>query len=384
MSSRARLNFVEYIKAWYLGILLIGASIVFSGPEALSAKEIGSLASSHAASYLGAAIPTKAQGYPYTGAQPASEAAAKPVTFVSGQPAIAAGLPTAANTKFSAPGIVLANLPPVSGASWEQSHASAQLPQNINQAIGKTNAAKQVEANRIAGDTSPAGPPSIALLARALNFSPDVIFQWVHNNVEPYPIFGAQKGSVGAVLDNQGTTYDQAMLMVDLLRASGYTASFTTGVIKVTAAQLNAWYGVDTSNACAVLTLLGRGQIPVYAVNATVGGTCPGNVGALVDISVGHVWVKTVLNGTTYYFDPSFKTHTFKTGIDLGNSSITGYNAATYLSSAKSGATITSNYVQNINASFEFVVGGFGGSRAGVSLAQRTLAARSPSKMSHG
>jgi alkane 1-monooxygenase len=35
-------------------------------------------------------------------------------------------------------------------------------------------------------------------------------------------------------------------------------------------------------------------------------------------------------------------------------------------------------------ASFEFGVGGFGGSRAGVSPAQRTLEARSPSKMSHG
>ncbi len=34
-------------------------------------------------------------------------------------------------------------------------------------------------------------------------------------------------------------------------------------------------------------------------------------------------------------------------------------------------------------ASFEFGVGGFGGSRAGVSPAQRTLEARSPSKMSH-
>lgn len=38
----------------------------------------------------------------------------------------------------------------------------------------------------------------------------------------------------------------------------------------------------------------------------------------------------------------------------------------------------------DISASFEFGVGGFGGSRAGVSPAQRTLEARSPSKMIHG
>jgi hypothetical protein len=37
-----------------------------------------------------------------------------------------------------------------------------------------------------------------------------------------------------------------------------------------------------------------------------------------------------------------------------------------------------------LKASFEFGVGGFGGSRAGVSPAQRTLEARSPSKMIHG
>ncbi|MCM3513616.1 transglutaminase-like domain-containing protein, partial [Carnobacterium inhibens] len=94
------------------------------------------------------------------------------------------------------------------------------------------------------------GPASIAELARALNYNPDVIYQYVRNNVEVYPVYGTQKGSFGAVLDNQGTVYDQAMLMVDLLRASGYTASFTTGVIKYTAAQFNTLYGVDTSNVC--------------------------------------------------------------------------------------------------------------------------------------
>ncbi|WP_181155272.1 hypothetical protein [Burkholderia multivorans] len=139
------------------------------------------------------------------------------------------------------------------------------------------------------------------------------------------------------------------MLMVDLLRASGYTASFTTGVIKYTAAQLNSLYGVDTSNACAVLNLLGKGGIPVYAATAVNAGQCPGNTSALVDVSVGHIWVKTVIDGTSYYFDPSFKTHSFKTGIDLASASTTGYSASAYLSSATSGATINANYVQNLN-----------------------------------
>ncbi|WP_438451990.1 hypothetical protein, partial [Listeria monocytogenes] len=95
------------------------------------------------------------------------------------------------------------------------------------------------------------------------NYNPDVIYQYVRNNVEVYPVYGTQKGSFGAVLDNQGTVYDQAMLMVDLLRASGYTASFTTGVIKYTAAQFNTLYGVDTSNVCGILKLLGDGGFPI-------------------------------------------------------------------------------------------------------------------------
>ena len=335
-----------------LGVIALLADTGFASTNPSTAKEVERLAGTRAASYVGVAVPAKTGGASSVGVAPAGATVGRPITFVSGQPAVPSNFPQApSGGRYAAPGTVFANFPPISGEAWEKMHASAKLPLNINQGGGKSSPAQRLQTTRIAGDTSPEGPPSIAVLARALGFSPDVIFQWVRNNVEFYPIFGAQKGSVGAILDNQGTAYDQAMLMVDLLRTSGYTASFTTGVIKVTAAQLGSWYGVDTSDACGVLALLGKGQIPVYAGHATIGGNCPGNIGALVDVSVGHVWVKVVLNGTTYYFDPSFKTHTFKTGIDLGNASITGYNATTYLNSAESGATITGNYVQNINRS---------------------------------
>ncbi|MFM0642220.1 DUF6531 domain-containing protein [Paraburkholderia metrosideri] len=350
MSIPTRSHARTAIKLLCLGVIVVLAETGFASTNPSTAREVELLVGTRAASYVGAPPPTKAAGTSSVGVAPAGATAGKAITFVSGQPAVPSNFPQApAGGSYAAPGTVFANFPPISGEAWEKLHASAKLPLNINQGIGKSNATRRLQTTRIAGDTGPEGPPSIAVLARALGFNPDVIFQWVRNNVEFYPIFGAQKGSVGAILDNQGTAYDQAMLMVDLLRASGYTASFTTGVIKVTAAQLSSWYGIDTSDACGVLALIGKGEIPVYAGHATIGGDCPGNIGALVDISVGHVWVKTVLNGTTYYFDPSFKTHTFKTGIDLGNASITGYNATTYLNSAESGATITGNSVQNLN-----------------------------------
>ncbi|WP_332307381.1 transglutaminase domain-containing protein, partial [Variovorax sp. WDL1] len=153
----------------------------------------------------------------------------------------------------------------------------------------------------------------------------------------------------GAVLDNQATAHDQATLMVELLRASGLEANYVRGIARLSAAQLAEWWGVSTANACGVLSLLGQAQIPVYAINATTAGSCPGTVAALTDVSIEHVWVKTRINGSWYVFDPSYKPHTFKSGIDLASASTTGYDAATYLSSAQSGATVTADYVQNLN-----------------------------------
>jgi hypothetical protein len=72
-------------------------------------------------------------------------------------------------------------------------------------------------------------------------------------------------------------------------------------------------------------------------------------VAALTDVSIEHVWVKTRINGSWYVFDPSYKPHTFKSGIDLASATTTGYDAATHLSSAQSGATVTADYVQNLN-----------------------------------
>ncbi|NDZ16522.1 hypothetical protein C7T35_04620 [Variovorax sp. WS11] len=173
------------------------------------------------------------------------------------------------------------------------------------------------------------------------------MYQYVRNNIEYYPVFGSQKGALGSVLDNQATAHDQATLMVELLRASGFEANYVRGIAKLSAAQLAEWWGVSTANACGVLSLLGQAQIPVYEINATSAGSCPGTVAALTDVSFEHVWVKVRINGSWYAFDPSYKPHTFKTGIDLASAA--GYNAANHLASAQSGATVTGDYVQNIN-----------------------------------
>lgn len=215
---------------------------------------------------LGKAIAPPASAKQYAGKVPPASGAGGPVTFVSGKLVLGylpQNLPATGLGKQAGPGpgTSSANLPPVSGQDSERARASRVFPANLNRgaysatktvvptygattANGSPTTTTPMAAVRVGGDASPQGPASVAELARALSYDPDLIYQYVRNNIEFYPIFGVQKGSLGAVLDNQGTAYDQAMLMVDLLRASGYTATFVTGVIKVTAAQMNQWYDI--------------------------------------------------------------------------------------------------------------------------------------------
>ncbi|WP_239142619.1 RHS repeat-associated core domain-containing protein [Variovorax sp. WS11] len=147
------------------------------------------------------------------------------------------------------------------------------------------------------------------------------------------------------------------------------------GIAKLSAAQLGEWWGVSTANACGVLSLLGQAQIPVYEINATSAGSCPGTVAALTDVSFEHVWVKVKINGSWYAFDPSYKPHTFKSGIDLASAATTGYDAASYLSSAQSGATVTADYVQNIHrANIRSKLAGYATTLAGYLRANKPAA----------
>jgi len=254
-----------------------------------------------------------------------------------------------------APGIRRVILAPVTPEQSERAIHAVPVPANLNPGVkpesrlpaARGTSAPTVQAKRIAGDAAPAAPASIAELARALRNDVDLIYEHVRNNIEYVPLWGIKKGAFGAILDNQGTAFDQAALMVELLRESGYTASYVKGRINLTAAQVTEWLGIDTTNICAVGSLLSNGRIPVAALYASAAGSCPSAPPPLASVSVEHVWVKVDIGGNYYYFDPSYKPHTLKTGINLV--AATGYNAASYLSAATAGATSTADYVQNFN-----------------------------------
>ncbi len=67
----------------------------------------------------------------------------------------------------------------------------------------------------------------------------------------------------------------------------------------------------------------------------------------MTDVSIEHLWVKVNIGGTWYQFDPSYKPHVVKFGVDLGVAA--GYSAASFLSTANSGATVTPDQVRGLN-----------------------------------
>lgn len=182
------------------------------------------------------------------------------------------------------------------------------------------------------------GPDSIAELARALRNDPQLIYEFVANNIEFLPTYGLQKGGLGALIDGYGNAFDQSDLMVQLLTEAGFTARYVSGEIRLFEADWMSWLGTN-NDVWAAVNLLANGGIPCTPTWDTMN--------FLWYIDVSHVWVKVTIGGTDYYFDPALKSYTNTAGIDLATA--TGFNETTFLSDAASGATLTSDYAEDWN-----------------------------------
>jgi RHS repeat-associated protein len=189
--------------------------------------------------------------------------------------------------------------------------------------------------------TPPAGPAAeIVELARALNNDPDLIYQFVHDNIEFSPLYGALKGPVGTLLDGRGNAFDQASLMVVLLNQASLSNSaisnvlFEFGQLSLTNAQLTSWLGVD-GDPNSIGGILAQGNIP---------GTVDPSGNATL---IGHVWVKVSINGVPYVFDPAFKAHNWTSGIAGNLAGIMGYSRAQFFADAN--PNVTSTAIQGVN-----------------------------------
>ena len=186
-------------------------------------------------------------------------------------------------------------------------------------------------------------PAPLVTLVSALKCDPDLIFEYVYNNIEFEPLYGSNKGPLGALLDGRGDDADQVMLLITLFNIAGYTQ---TGYINLLASvngpDMANWLGVK-NDANAIQNVLIAGGIPFTAAVANSDGT-------LASIKILHFWAALQLSGTWYVFDPSFKRHTILTGLSSSAlASALGYNRAQFLADA--GGTIDGISISNINRS---------------------------------
>ena len=212
-------------------------------------------------------------------------------------------------------------------------------------AVAPATAWAALEGSSLPTITDPSLPvsPEITALVRALRNDPDLIFSFVHDTIEYELGYGVRKGALGTLLDGRGNAYDQAVLLVTLLRQAGFTASYVHGTITLTSAELENWLGLEAPTADMIRRVLGSAGLPV----TTTPATGPTLTSAVMD----HVWVEVEIDSTTYVFDPSLKTHTYSTPLissrpALG-SALGGYTAAGLVNDA--GGTVAQNQVENLN-----------------------------------
>lgn len=201
------------------------------------------------------------------------------------------------------------------------SAALAQTPPPPSTKIGVNPLVSPASLSYAGGHTDDANLPArsaeVVELARALGLGRtqdafvDQVYAYVRNNVRTEWMFGLQRGAMGAIVDRSGTPFDQAHLMVEVLRQGNVDARYQFGTITLTETtlqQFSAWTGI--TKATAACQLLSSGGIPA-SVNNQVKTDCSYGNDDLTTVTLRHAWVKVTLPTGTYLFDPSYKPSTF-------------------------------------------------------------------------
>lgn len=171
-------------------------------------------------------------------------------------------------------------------------------------------------------------------VARALNNDPDLIYEFVRNNVHFEATFGLQKGALGTLIDRSGNAFDQANLFVQLVRLGGGTARFVYGQATLDGAAFNEWF--ELTNARAACDFLANGGIPALVNGQSACGSVSGSVTTVV---LRHVWAQVQIAGQWYDFDPARKVYQRFAPINLA--SAMGYSSAAAILSAAGGSSTT-------------------------------------------
>ncbi|MEO0851911.1 MAG: hypothetical protein AAFY15_00185, partial [Cyanobacteria bacterium J06648_11] len=182
-------------------------------------------------------------------------------------------------------------------------------------------------------------PIEMVELARSLgaNRLPDDeyiqnVYEYIKRNIRTEFRYGLGKGGRGALLDQSGTAFDQANLMVRLLDQGGIASSYEAGQISLSSGEFGSWSGLVENldqqaqtfdvRAAAACQFLANGGIP-----STVNGQAPSGCtvsGSASSVLMSHVWVRAA--GKAY--DPAMKQYNLIEGIDLSEAMGCGTDAS--------------------------------------------------------
>ncbi len=171
-------------------------------------------------------------------------------------------------------------------------------------------------------------------LAASLGHSPLLIYRYVRDHVDFEAYLGSRKGSRETLLVGSGNDYDQASLLIALLRASNIPARYIAGEVYLPAGQVMNWLGVDDAATAASL-------LATAGMQATAYGDGYGNI---VAIAFNHVWVAAYVPYGNYRgianddtgkmwvpLDPSLKAYDYAPAVDIP--AAMGFNAEAFIDS---------------------------------------------------
>ena len=111
--------------------------------------------------------------------------------------------------------------------------------------------------------------PEIRAKAQELGYKPVKIYEWIKNNIDYQPYYGSFKGAQQTLLEGAGNDFDQASLLIAMLRVSQIEARYAYGTIEVAVEKVMNWVGGATDPRMAGAILASKG-IPAKLI--IVGG----------------------------------------------------------------------------------------------------------------
>lgn len=192
---------------------------------------------------------------------------------------------------------------------------------------------------------------AIKAQAQALNYDPVQIHNWVRNNVEWLPTWGATQDADVTLGSQRGNAMDIASLEIALLRAARIPARYVYGTIEVPAARFMNWAGGFT-DINAAMDYASSGGIPVTGIVTA---------GQITKVQLEHVWVEAAIDfrpsrgavnksaDTWVELDPSFKQYQDLPGLDVVKISGLDPNALAQSFASSGTVNTTEGWVQNLD-----------------------------------